>query len=82
MKRDGNRFMQLGYGRVSTNDRDTAAQVSALKAVGYEKIFREKASGGRWDRPELDRLLDQLRKGEDSLSGVLLIDFRAHSGTS
>lgn len=29
-----------------------------------ERIFREKASGGRWDRPELHRLLDQLRKGD------------------
>ena len=28
-------------------------------------IFREKASGGRWDRPELHRLLDQLRKGDE-----------------
>jgi DNA invertase Pin-like site-specific DNA recombinase len=39
-------------------------QVSALKSAGCEKIFREKASGGRWDRPELQRLLDQLRKGD------------------
>ena len=31
---------------------------------GWERIFREKASGGRWDRPELHRLLDQLRKGD------------------
>jgi DNA invertase Pin-like site-specific DNA recombinase len=43
---------------------DTTAQASALKAAGCEKIFREKASGGRWDRPELRRLLDQLRKGD------------------
>ena len=56
--------MKLGYGRVSTNEQDTAAQVSALKSAGCEKIFREKASGGRWDRPELHRLLDQLRKGD------------------
>jgi DNA invertase Pin-like site-specific DNA recombinase len=42
----------------------TATQVAALKAAGCEKIYREKASGGRWDRPELDRLLDQLRKGD------------------
>jgi DNA invertase Pin-like site-specific DNA recombinase len=56
--------MQLGYGRVSTNEQDTAAQVSALKSAGCEKIFREKASGGRWDRPELHRLLDQLRQGD------------------
>ena len=57
-------MMALGYARVSTNDQDTAAQVSALKSAGCEKIFREKASGGRWDRPELHRLLDQLRKGD------------------
>jgi DNA invertase Pin-like site-specific DNA recombinase len=56
--------MKLGYGRVSTNEQDTAAQVSALKSAGCDKIFREKASGGRWDRPELHRLLDQLRKGD------------------
>src|SRR6478752_3600997 len=62
MTRNGNRFMQLGYARVSTNEQDTAAQVGALKSAGCERIYREKASGGRWDRPELHRLLDQLRK--------------------
>ena len=57
-------MMLLRYARVSTNEQDTAAQVSALKSAGCEKLFREKASGGRWDRPELTRLLDQLRKGD------------------
>jgi DNA invertase Pin-like site-specific DNA recombinase len=57
-------MMKLGYARVSTNEQDTAAQVSALKSAGCEKIFREKASGGRRDRPELIRLLDQLRNGD------------------
>jgi DNA invertase Pin-like site-specific DNA recombinase len=56
--------MMLGYARVSTTEQDTTAQVSALEAAGCEKIFREKASGSRWDRPELHRLLDQLRKGD------------------
>lgn len=56
--------MMLGYARVSTSEQDTTAQVSALRCAGCEKIFREKASGGRWDRPELHRLLDQLRKGD------------------
>src|ERR1700730_6270483 len=56
--------MNLGYARVSTSEQDTAAQVSALKSAGCDRIFREKASGGRWDRPELLRLLDQLRKGD------------------
>jgi DNA invertase Pin-like site-specific DNA recombinase len=56
--------MLIGYARVSTSEQETAAQVAALKAAGCERIYREKASGGRWDRPELHRLLDQLRKGD------------------
>jgi DNA invertase Pin-like site-specific DNA recombinase len=56
--------MLLGYARVSTQDQDTTAQIAALRTAGCELIFQEKASGGRWDRPELHRLLGQLRKGD------------------
>jgi DNA invertase Pin-like site-specific DNA recombinase len=56
--------MLIGYARVSTGEQETTVQVSALKAAGCERIYRENASGGRWDRPELHRLLDQLRKGD------------------
>src|SRR5207245_7428568 len=56
--------MLIGYARVSTDDQDTAAQVAALKAAGCERMYREKAPGGRWNRPELHRLLDHLRKGD------------------
>src|SRR5438094_8047794 len=56
--------MLIGYARVSTNEQDTTAQSAALKAAGCERIFREKASGGHWDRPELHRLLDELRNGD------------------
>src|SRR2546425_4559213 len=56
--------MLIGYARVSTNDQETATQVAALKAAGCERIYREKSSGGRWDRPELHRLLDQLREAD------------------
>jgi DNA invertase Pin-like site-specific DNA recombinase len=56
--------MLIGYARVSTTVQDATAQVQALEAVGCELIFREKASGGRWDRPELHRLLGQLRRGD------------------
>lgn len=57
--------MLLGYARVSKSEtQDTAAQVRALREVGCKKIFEESASGGRWDRPELQRLLDQLRAGD------------------
>lgn len=56
--------MLIGYARVSTQDQDTAAQIAALESAGCELIFKEKASGGRWNRPELHRLLGQLRKGD------------------
>ena len=56
--------MLIGYARVSTQDQDAAAQIAALKTAGCELVFQEKASGGRWDRPELHRLLGQLRQGD------------------
>lgn len=56
--------MRIGYARVSTQEQDNQAQILALEKAGCEKIFQEKASGARWDRPELHRLLDQLRKGD------------------
>ncbi|WP_392712668.1 recombinase family protein [Rhizobium ruizarguesonis] len=55
----------LGYTRVSkAEDQDTAPQIEALEAAGCRRIFEEKASGGRWDRPELHRLLDRLGTGD------------------
>ena len=51
----------LGYGRVSRESQDLAQQRAALRAAGCARLFEEKASGGRWDRPELHRLLDHLR---------------------
>jgi DNA invertase Pin-like site-specific DNA recombinase len=56
--------MLIGYARVSTDDQETALQIDALKAAGCERIFEEKASGARTDRPELARLLDAARKGD------------------
>ena len=54
----------LGYGRVSREGQDLAQQRAALRAAGCTRLFEEKASGGRWDRPELHRLLDHLRPGD------------------
>lgn len=56
--------MRIGYARVSTQEQDNGAQITALEASDCERIFEEKATGGRWDRPELHRLLDQLREGD------------------
>lgn len=55
----------LGYARVSkAEDQDTTPQIEALEAAGCRRIFEERASGGRWDRPELHRLLDRLGPGD------------------
>lgn len=57
--------MLLGYARVSkADDQDTATQVSALKTAGCDRVYEEKASGDRWDRPQLHRMLDHLREGD------------------
>ena len=57
--------MLIGYGRISKGeDQDDTLQVKALKAAGCKRIYSEAASGGRWDRPELHRMLDQLRDGD------------------
>jgi DNA invertase Pin-like site-specific DNA recombinase len=56
--------MHLGYARVSTQEQDNSAQITALTQAGCARIFEEKASAGRWDRPELHRLIDQLRPGD------------------
>jgi predicted site-specific integrase-resolvase len=44
-----------GYARVSTRDQDLTAQDAELRAAGCAKVFKEKASGARTDRPELAR---------------------------
>jgi len=57
--------MLLGYARVSKGEtQDTRLQETALRAAGGERVFTEQASGGRWERPQLHRLLDQLRPAD------------------
>ena len=56
--------MLVGYARVSTGDQDTALQLDALGSGGCERIFSEKASGARQDRPELAAALEFIRTGD------------------
>ncbi|EAM9105117.1 recombinase family protein [Salmonella enterica subsp. enterica serovar Worthington] len=54
----------LGYARVSTDDQELANQRAELTAAGCSRLFAEKITGTRRDRPELARLLDHLRPGD------------------
>ncbi|MNW41177.1 DNA-invertase hin [compost metagenome] len=56
--------MRIAYARVSTADQSLDLQMDALKKFGYDRIFMEKASGGKDDRPELGKALEMLREGD------------------
>ncbi|MGR9594424.1 recombinase family protein [Bacillus thuringiensis] len=56
--------MVVGYARVSTDQQLTDLQDDALEKYGCDKIFREKVSGKKTDRPELTKMLRVLKKGD------------------
>ena len=61
---DAGRMLLVGYARVSTRGQDLDQQRASLAAAGCIRIFDEKASGTKRDRPELARMLDYLRSGD------------------
>ena len=56
--------MQIGYVRVSTIEQNVHLQIDELKKVGCEKIFRDKVSGAKTERPRLNEALELLREGD------------------
>ena len=61
--------MKIGYARVSTQDQNLDRQLDNLRSSGCERIFNEKMTGTKSDRPELKTMLLTLRSGD-----VLVID--------
>lgn len=56
--------MIFGYARVSTEEQNLDMQIDVLNKYGVERIFQEKMTGTKKDRPQLDELLKLLRKGD------------------
>ncbi len=56
--------MLIGYARVSTQDQNIGLQLEALTKAGCERIFDDKLSGSRAERPGLTKALDVLREGD------------------
>lgn len=67
----------FGYARVSTHGQTLEAQLEQLKQAGCTKIYREKVSGARADRKELNRLLASLENDDEVV--VTRIDRLARS---
>ena len=56
--------MIIGYARVSTDDQSLDSQTDALSKAGAERVFADRISGSKRSRPELDKMLEQLRDGD------------------
>lgn len=56
--------MRFGYARVSSQAQKLDRQLDQLQEAGAERIFKEKITGTKADRPEFTKLLDQLREGD------------------
>jgi len=54
----------LGYARVSTDDQNLHLQLDALNLAGCEKIFEDRFSGAKSERPGLQNILDYARSGD------------------
>ena len=57
-------MIKIGYARVSTLDQNPELQIDALKKSGCRKIFTEKLSGSKTDRPQLKEALSLLQEGD------------------
>ena len=56
--------MKIGYARVSTDAQETNLQMDALRGAKCTRVYQEKASGAKAERPELMKLVDNARKGD------------------
>ena len=56
--------MKIGYARVSTVDQNEARQMEALREEGVDRIYMDKKSGKDFNRPEYQKMIASLQKGD------------------
>src|SRR6201993_2563643 len=54
----------IGYSRVSTDGQTLGDQIAVLKTAGARKVFSEKQSGARSDRPQLRKAIEAFGRGD------------------
>ena len=64
--------MKFGYARVSKNYQSLDVQLDKLEKAGCDEIFKEKVSGSKDDRTQLNLLLNKVRK--DDIVCVVRLD--------
>lgn len=57
--------MIFGYARVSTDDQNLSLQIDALTHYGIDKLFQEKVTGAKKDRPQLEEMINLLGVSPD-----------------
>ncbi|MGG0645663.1 recombinase family protein [Bacillus mycoides] len=63
-RRKGDFLDKYGYARVSTLNQDLESQIQTLEKEGCKKIYSEKFTGTKFDRPKFQELLSVLEKGD------------------
>ena len=56
--------MKIGYVRVSTQEQNTIRQEVIMKSLEVEEVYIDKASGKNAQRPELQKMMEYVRRGD------------------
>ena len=56
--------MKIGYIRVSTQEQNIIRQEVLMESLGVDEVYIDRMSGKDTDRPELQRMMEYVRKGD------------------
>ena len=56
--------LKIGYIRISTADQNTARQELLMEQLGVDEVYIDRMSGKNTNRPELQKMMEYVRKGD------------------
>ena len=56
--------MRIGYIRVSTQEQNTIRQEILMERLGVDELYIDRASGKNAQRPELQKMMEYVRRGD------------------